>query len=373
MFFSNHLCSIALSPKLMYVVECGEFNDIIAWSNDGLSFCINNTLAFEKAVLPVVFKAAKWESFARKLARWGFRRIRLTGAYADQGAAFIHPQFCRGDFALSKLMSCGNEDHANTEEQQVVSILASLNSSREPANTPREVRGVSDAACAPSGAAPRRAEYFVQRPMAMCEGNDVNATRTMASFPELKATRQQEPAPIVQDLCRKSPKEAGGRMMPRQFQMLADPKNSMPWFPAPRSMNYTSSTPASSLRTTTFAHRIGDEYEDFRKQNPQLLTNSNGSSITRVNSSCNSLPKKTVQEGYQGINSEEFLSSSNNILRVCVPPLPTFGLKGSSLMQALMHNHSQKKKRKMTNDIGYETSHSRPLYLRRTPVHDGKC
>ena len=354
----------------MYVVECGEFNDIIAWSNDGLSFCINNTLAFEKAVLPVVFKAAKWESFARKLARWGFKRIRLTGTYAEQGAAFIHPQFRRGDFALSKLMSCGNEDHANTEEQQVVSILASLNSSREPANTPREVRGVSDAACAPSGAASRRAEYFVQCQMAMCEGNDVNATRTMVSIPELKATRKQEPAPIVQDLRRDSPKQAEGRVMPRQFQMLADPKNSMLWLPA-RSMNYTSSTPASSFRTTTSAHRIGDHCKEFHKQNPQLLTNSNGSSITRVNSSCNSLPKK--QEGYQGMKSE-VLSSSNNILRVCIPPLPTSGLKGRSLMQALMHNHSQKKKRKMTNDIGFETSHSSPLYLRRTtPVHDRKC
>jgi hypothetical protein len=358
----------------MYVVECGEFNDIIAWSNDGLSFCINNTLAFEKAVLPVVFKAAKWESFARKLARWGFKRIRLTGTYAEQGAAFIHPQFRRGDFDLSKLMSCANEDHADTEEQQVVSILASLNSSREPANTPPEVRGVFDAACAPSGAALRRAEYFVQRQMAMCEGNDVNATRTMVSIPELKATRKQEPAPIVQDLRRDYPRKAEGRVMSRQFQMLADPKNSsMPGLPA-RSMNYTSSTPASSFRTTASAHCIGDRYKESHRQNPQLLTNSSASSITRTNSSYNSLPKR--QGGYQGMNSD-FLSSSNDILRGCIPPIPinTSGLKGHSLMQALMHNNSQIKKRKMTNDTGFETSHSSPLYLRRTtpPVHNRKC
>jgi len=281
----------------MYVVECGDFNGIIAWSNDGLSFCINNTVAFEKAVLPVVFKAAKWESFARKLARWGFKRIRLTGAYAEKGAAYIHPQFRRGDFALSKLMSCGNEeDRANTEEQQVVSILASLNTSREPANAPREVRGAPGAAYAPSGAAPRRAEYFVRRPMSM----NRHDARTMVSMPVLKAGKQ---VPFVPDLRRDCPKHAEGRMMPRQFQILADPKTIMPWFPgrsgmnhttttsmpwvpAARRMNYTSSAPASSLRTT--ANCIRDDYgEEFHQQNPQLLTTSNGSSVTRANS----LPK----------------------------------------------------------------------------------
>jgi len=75
----------------MYAIQCGEFtNDIVAWSKDGLSFCINNTLAFEKAVLPVVFKPAKWESFARKMGRWGFKKIRLRGVVCEKRSR-VHP------------------------------------------------------------------------------------------------------------------------------------------------------------------------------------------------------------------------------------------------------------------------------------------
>lgn len=111
----------------MYALQCGEFNEIIAWSIDGLSFCINNTLAFEQTILPILFKPAKFESFGRKLSRWGFRKINITGV-GPHAAGFAHSQFRRGDYAFCKNMTCSNDaSNMGDTEEQVADILASFN------------------------------------------------------------------------------------------------------------------------------------------------------------------------------------------------------------------------------------------------------
>lgn len=288
----------------MYAIQCGEFNDIVAWSNNGLSFCINNTDAFEKAVLPVVFKPAKWESFARKIARWGFKKIRLTGAYAEKGAGYTHPQFRRGDFALSSLMSCNgssNDDRSNIEEQHVVSILASLSTSKEPSNTPQRVPVESDAEC------------FIRRHLTMCDGNElVNATR-MVSNPNLRQqTRKQELAvPIVFHQLRRDPQQDDVSMMQRPFQcnLLSETKR-IP-FPSRLPMNYFRPAPASAA---------GRGWEPQQQKSRAC----------------------------------------------CLPPLRTpANLKSRALMHTLIQRHEMIKKRKMAIDVLFENSQSRPHYMRR--------
>ena len=294
----------------MYAIQCGEFNDIVAWSKDGLSFCINNTDAFEKAVLPVVFKPAKWESFARKIARWGFKKIRLTGAYAEKGAGYIHPQFRRGDFALSSLMSCNgssNDDRSNTEEHQVVSILASLSTSTEASNKPQRDRVVSDADCFIQ---PRLFQHHLTR---MCDENElINATR-MVSNPNLRQqTRKQEHAvPSVFHQLRRDPPQDDVGMMQRPFQrnLLSEASKRIP-FPSRLPMNYFSPAPASFA-----GHRRAPQHA----------------------------------------------------------PLPTpDDLKSRALMQALRQRQELIKKRKMVIDVLFEESHSRPRYMRRFSGQEGR-
>jgi len=54
----------------MYVLQCGDYNDIITWTPSGLAFVILNPVAFEKIVLPQIFKEAKFSSFQRKVSRY---------------------------------------------------------------------------------------------------------------------------------------------------------------------------------------------------------------------------------------------------------------------------------------------------------------
>jgi hypothetical protein len=53
----------------MYVLEdeAKQYEHIISWSKDGLSFIIHDTSQLEKEVLPNIFKDAKFSSFLRKV------------------------------------------------------------------------------------------------------------------------------------------------------------------------------------------------------------------------------------------------------------------------------------------------------------------
>ena len=52
----------------MYLLdECKEYQHIISWHEDGLSFIIHDANAFELKVLPKIFKEARFSSFLRKV------------------------------------------------------------------------------------------------------------------------------------------------------------------------------------------------------------------------------------------------------------------------------------------------------------------
>lgn len=53
----------------MYVLQCGDFSDIISWTDNGLAFKVESALKLEDTVLPAIFKDAKFSSFRRKVRR----------------------------------------------------------------------------------------------------------------------------------------------------------------------------------------------------------------------------------------------------------------------------------------------------------------
>jgi len=75
--------------KLMEAMMTYGRDDIVAWLPDGKSFVIVKPGEFVEQVLNPVFKRAKYESFVRKLHRWGFVRL-LSGSGSD---CFHHTYF----------------------------------------------------------------------------------------------------------------------------------------------------------------------------------------------------------------------------------------------------------------------------------------
>lgn len=69
-------------------------------------FTIFKPNEFTKYVLPQCFKQSKFQSFLRKMYRWGFSK-RMESSIAIQGSpTFSHPQFIRGNFHLCNQITC---------------------------------------------------------------------------------------------------------------------------------------------------------------------------------------------------------------------------------------------------------------------------
>ena len=75
---------------------------IICWLPDGLSFLIADHKRFEKELLPKHFRGSLFNSFVRKLNRWGFRRLKRSG----QASSFAHDLFIRDKPWLCARMKC---------------------------------------------------------------------------------------------------------------------------------------------------------------------------------------------------------------------------------------------------------------------------
>lgn len=70
--------------KLHSILANPEFQEYITWLPNGRSWRILKPAAFERVVIPLVFRHAKYASFMRQVNGWGFKRI--TGGPAS-GAA----------------------------------------------------------------------------------------------------------------------------------------------------------------------------------------------------------------------------------------------------------------------------------------------
>jgi len=105
--------AIKFPVKLMYALDCGEYVNVICWSDDGKSFKIQDRSALEQVVLPQIFRVAKYSSFLRKLYRWGFVRLRNKGS-SGRNDSYINPDFTSGDYASCERIRCTSSSGTST-------------------------------------------------------------------------------------------------------------------------------------------------------------------------------------------------------------------------------------------------------------------
>lgn len=114
-------------PKLMYILEgCrNAYVEILSWSTDGTSIIIKKPKDFEEIICPLYFdKKCTFDSFSRKLRRWGFstRRIprsKVEGSLTDQQDKLWvcrHPYFTRSSAFQGSNKMCT----ATTSKKEVV-------------------------------------------------------------------------------------------------------------------------------------------------------------------------------------------------------------------------------------------------------------
>lgn len=74
----------------------------MSWLPSGRSFCITDQDTFVGKILPKFFREAKFESFGRRLKRWGFRKVYTTGL---SQIIFSHDMFHRDRPDLCRIMN----------------------------------------------------------------------------------------------------------------------------------------------------------------------------------------------------------------------------------------------------------------------------
>jgi len=89
---------------LMDLLNTADYHhgSVIFWVPDGKSFLIADQNRFEKEILPTYFRGTLFNSFVRKLNRWGFRRLKRTGHISS----FAHDLFRRDKPWLCSRMKC---------------------------------------------------------------------------------------------------------------------------------------------------------------------------------------------------------------------------------------------------------------------------
>ena len=117
---SNHF------PWLLHeILVTPEYQPIVHWLADGLSFIIADKKRLESEILPKYFRRALSTSFVRKLNRWGFRRIKSRNKGED--SSFAHEKFVRDSPLLCLKMKCRSMPNPDSK---VCSTLTSATSKR---------------------------------------------------------------------------------------------------------------------------------------------------------------------------------------------------------------------------------------------------
>lgn len=105
--------------KLMKILDSEEYKDVFAWTKSGKSFSIYKPYDLISKVLVVHFDGKcdmKFDSFLRKLYRWGFTKRSSSDEIdgeGDGGQVYFHENFQRGNYKLCALMNCNSKPTTN--------------------------------------------------------------------------------------------------------------------------------------------------------------------------------------------------------------------------------------------------------------------
>jgi hypothetical protein len=119
---SNSRRKPSFADKLFAILSCKHLANIIMWLPSGKSFCILDKERFIEKVVPLYFREVQFDSFSRRLKRWGFCKVYTTGL---KQVTFTHDMFQKNRIDLLKKMSGRSEQEASSKApQNVVAVDA---------------------------------------------------------------------------------------------------------------------------------------------------------------------------------------------------------------------------------------------------------
>jgi hypothetical protein len=110
--------SVPFPERLIEILECKDFNRTIRWNTEGNAFGIIPE-TFNEKVLKKEFQGTKFESFTRKLNRWGFKRV-IDECFPKNAMLYQHDMFQRGKPELLKNMKGSKTKEPDLREQQLL-------------------------------------------------------------------------------------------------------------------------------------------------------------------------------------------------------------------------------------------------------------
>ncbi|KAK2856599.1 hypothetical protein Q5P01_005334 [Channa striata] len=127
----------AFLTKLWTLVEDGDTNEFICWSQEGNSFLVLDEQRFAKEILPKFFKHNNMASFIRQLNMYGFRKVMhidtgIVKQERDGPVEFQHPYFKHGQDDLleniKRKVSNARPEENKVRQEDLTKILASVQS-----------------------------------------------------------------------------------------------------------------------------------------------------------------------------------------------------------------------------------------------------
>ena len=100
------------AKKLHAILADKNCKSAIAWLPSGKAVCILNKVEFTNKILPMYFRETKFDSFTRRLKRWGFRKVSANGA---SQVVFSHDHFQKDRIDLCEMMN-GRAGGVRTKE-----------------------------------------------------------------------------------------------------------------------------------------------------------------------------------------------------------------------------------------------------------------
>ena len=119
--------TISFPMKLMNMInwyenyeEKNSIKPPICWLPDGDGFVIKDPAAIKKYALPRFFKTAKYESFIRKLYRWGFKRLNAENGENIYRAQNFHRDWPNLCLSLRIQYSANEIEHQNKSSKKKI-------------------------------------------------------------------------------------------------------------------------------------------------------------------------------------------------------------------------------------------------------------
>eukprot|EP00591_Stephanopyxis_turris_P002591 CAMPEP_0195518138 /NCGR_PEP_ID=MMETSP0794_2-20130614/12344_1 /TAXON_ID=515487 /ORGANISM="Stephanopyxis turris, Strain CCMP 815" /LENGTH=241 /DNA_ID=CAMNT_0040647057 /DNA_START=246 /DNA_END=971 /DNA_ORIENTATION=+ len=117
---------------LMEMISSDEVHDTISWTPSGTSFAIHHPKHLANHVLPKYFGQATFQSFTRKLNRWGFRKIiqgREKGGFYHELFQRDSPHLCQKITSSKRATPSSGEyrkgvNSLNRENRQLIRELS---------------------------------------------------------------------------------------------------------------------------------------------------------------------------------------------------------------------------------------------------------